>query len=104
LEGHFTPYIESLLRNSVLVYIWYCYLQETKDYILTFRKSDNLKVIDYSNSDFSVCIDNKKSTSCYIFILTRGSISCKSAKQSIITSSTMQAEFMACYEANGQAV
>jgi hypothetical protein len=28
------------------------YLQGTKNYMLTFRKSDNLEVIDYSDSDF----------------------------------------------------
>jgi hypothetical protein len=51
------------------------YLQGTKDYIFTFRKSDNLEVIGYSDSDFSDCVDNKKSTLCYIFILAGGPIS-----------------------------
>jgi hypothetical protein len=80
------------------------YLQGTKNYMLTFRKSDNLEVIGYSVSDFSGCVDSKKSTSYYIFMLAAGLISWKSAKQSITASSTMQAEFMACYEATGQAV
>jgi hypothetical protein len=39
------------------------YLQGTKNYMLTFRKSDNLEVIGYSDSDFSGCVDSKKSTS-----------------------------------------
>jgi hypothetical protein len=39
------------------------YLQGTKNYILTFRKSDNFEVIGYSDSDFSGCVDSKKSTS-----------------------------------------
>jgi hypothetical protein len=72
--------------------------------MLTFRKTDNLEVIDYSDSDFSGCVDGKKSTLGYIFMLAGGSISWKSAKQSIIASCTMQAEFVACYEAIGQAV
>jgi Reverse transcriptase (RNA-dependent DNA polymerase) len=80
------------------------YLQGTKNYMLTFRKSDNLEVIGYSDSDFSGCVDSKKSTSGYIFMLAGGPISWKSAKQSITASSTMQAEFVACYEATGQAV
>jgi hypothetical protein len=39
-----------------------------------------------------------------IFTLAEGSISWKSTKQSVTASSTMQAEFLACYEATGQAV
>jgi hypothetical protein len=72
--------------------------------MLTFRKSDNLEVIGYSDSDFSGCVDNKKSTSGYIFMLAGGPISWKSTKQSITASSTMQAEFVACYETTSQAV
>jgi hypothetical protein len=44
------------------------YLQGTKNYIFTFRKSDNLEVIGYSDSDFFDYVDNKKSTSAYIFM------------------------------------
>jgi Reverse transcriptase (RNA-dependent DNA polymerase) len=80
------------------------YLQRTKNYMLTFRKSDNLEVIGYSDSDFFGCVDSKKSTSSYIFMLVGGPISWKSAKQSITAASTMQVEFVACYEATGQAV
>jgi hypothetical protein len=57
-----------------------CYLQETKNYILTFRKLGNLKIIGYSDSDFSGCVDSKKFTSCYIFMFVGGLISWKSAK------------------------
>ena len=39
-----------------------------------------------------------------MFTLAGGAISWKSWKQSIVTSSTMYAEFIACYEATGQAI
>jgi hypothetical protein len=55
------------------------YLQGTKNYMLTFRKPDNFEVIGYSDSDFSNCINNKKFTSGYIFMLEGGPISSKSA-------------------------
>ncbi|XP_035844178.1 secreted RxLR effector protein 161-like [Helianthus annuus] len=45
------------------------YLQGTKDYKLTYRRTDNLEVVGYSDSDFAKCKDNKKSTSGYIFML-----------------------------------
>ena len=75
------------------------YLQGTKDYMLTFRRSDQLEVIGYSDSDFAGCVDSRKSTFGYLFLLGEGAISWKSAKQSVIASSTMEAEFVACYEA-----
>ena len=75
------------------------YLQGTKDYMLTFRRSDQLKVIGYSDLDFAGCVDSRKSTFGYLFLLGEGKISRKSTKQYVIASSTMEAEFVACYEA-----
>ena len=79
------------------------YIQGTKDLMLTYKRSDNLEVIGYLDADFAGCVDTKKSTSGYIFTLAGGAISWKSSKQTITASSTMQAEFVACYEATGQA-
>jgi hypothetical protein len=75
------------------------YLQRTKNYMLTYRRSDKLEVIGYTDSDFTGCVDRLKSTSDYIFMLAGGAISWRSAKQSMIASSTMAAEFIACFEA-----
>jgi hypothetical protein len=76
------------------------YLQGTKGLMLTYRRSDDLQIVGYSDSDYAG--DDRKSTSGYIFTLTQGAISWKSSKQTIVTaSSTMYAEFIACYEASG---
>ncbi|XP_042979895.1 secreted RxLR effector protein 161-like [Carya illinoinensis] len=75
------------------------YLQGTKDYQLTFRRTNNLEVTGYSDSDFAGCSDSRKSTSRYVFLLAGGAISWKSMKQTITASSTMEAEFVACFEA-----
>jgi hypothetical protein len=48
------------------------YLQGTKDYGLTFRPIDHLEVVGYSNSDFAGCVDSRKSTLGYIFVLAGG--------------------------------
>ena len=74
------------------------YLQGTKDYMLTFKRSNNLDIIDYSDSDFAGCFDNRKSTFGYLFMLVGGAISWKSSKQTIIATSIMEAEFVACFE------
>ncbi|XP_068644654.1 secreted RxLR effector protein 161-like [Aristolochia californica] len=51
------------------------YLQGTKDYMLMYRRTDNLEVIGYSDFDFVGCIDSRKSTSRYIFLMASGAIS-----------------------------
>ncbi|XP_075077048.1 secreted RxLR effector protein 161-like [Nicotiana tabacum] len=80
------------------------YFQGTKDYKLTYKYSDSLEVIGYSDSDLGGCKDTGKSTSGYIFLLVGGVVSWRSVKQTIIATSTMEAEFIACYEATSQAL
>ncbi|RVW76784.1 Retrovirus-related Pol polyprotein from transposon TNT 1-94 [Vitis vinifera] len=80
------------------------YLQRTKEYMLTYRRLDQLELIGYSDSDFVGCQDSRRSTSGYIYLLAGGAISWRSAKQTLVTSSTMEAEFVACYEASNQGI
>jgi hypothetical protein len=49
----------------------------------------NFEVISYFDFDFFGCVDSKKFTFGYIFMLIGGSISLKSVKQFITASSTM---------------
>jgi hypothetical protein len=76
------------------------YLQGTKGFMLSYNKTDSLEIVGFSDSDYAG--DERKSTSGYIFTLAGGAISWKSSKQTLVTSSTMYAEFVACYEASGQ--
>ncbi|XP_059310975.1 secreted RxLR effector protein 161-like [Lycium ferocissimum] len=75
------------------------YLKGTKDYMLTYRRSNSLEVIGYSDSDHGGCVDTRKSTFGYLFLLPEGAISWKSAKKSVIATSTMEAKFVASFEA-----
>ncbi|KAL5851084.1 hypothetical protein ACOSQ3_006202 [Xanthoceras sorbifolium] len=50
------------------------YLQRTKDYMLMYRRTDNLEVIGYLDSDFAGCVDSRKSTSGYIFMMFSGEV------------------------------
>ena len=61
-------------------------------------------MVGYSDSDFAGCVDSRKSTFGYVFLLDGGAISWKSGKQSIIATSTMEAEFVACFEATIQSL
>ena len=79
------------------------YLEGTKNHMLTYRKSYHLEVIGYTDLDFAGCVDTKKSTFGYVYLVARGAISWISGKQSAIAASTMEAEFVACFEATVQA-
>jgi hypothetical protein len=70
--------------------------------MLTYERSDSLEIVDYSDLDFVGCLDTNRSTLGYVFKLAGGAISWSSSKQTAMTSSTMYAEFVACYEAVGQ--
>ena len=67
-------------------------------------KSDQLDIIGYSDSDFARCQDSRRSTSSYIYMLVGGAISWKSAKHTLIASSTMATEFIACFEASNHGI
>ena len=48
------------------------YLQDTKDLIWTYWRFDALGVVGFNDSYYADCIDDKKSTSGYIFMMTKG--------------------------------
>ena len=51
------------------------YLQGTKDLMLTYRCTDTLEVVGFSVYDYTSCRDDKKFTSCYIFMMAEGVVS-----------------------------
>src|ERR1044072_5624466 len=80
------------------------YLQGTKNFMLMYKRTDVLEVIGYSDSDYAGCIDTRKSTSSYVFMLAGGAVSWRSAKQTLTATSTMEAEFVSCFEATSHGV
>ncbi|KAG8503161.1 hypothetical protein CXB51_000952 [Gossypium anomalum] len=77
------------------------YLQRIKNYMLTYKRSDLLEVIGYSDSNFAGYQDSRKSTLGYIYLLAGGVISWKSVKQTLIHMAT---KFVACYEASNHGI
>ncbi|XP_068504684.1 uncharacterized protein [Phaseolus vulgaris] len=55
------------------------------------------------DSDFARCMETRKSTFGYVYLLAGGAISWKSVKQLVIVASTMEVEFVACFVATIQA-
>ena len=72
--------------------------------MLTYRRTDTLGVVGFSDSDYVGYVDDKNSSSVYIFMVAEGAVSWKSVKQTITASSTMEAEYVACYEATCHAI
>ncbi|XP_050133151.1 secreted RxLR effector protein 161-like [Malus sylvestris] len=79
------------------------YLQRTKGFLLVYGKNNILEVVGFTDSDLAGDLDERKSIGGYVFMLTGGAISWKSAKQTIVSTSTMEAEFIACFEGMKQA-
>ena len=80
------------------------YLQGTKDLMLTYWHTDTFEEVGFRDSDFEGYMDDKKSTSGYIFIMAKGVASWKSVKQTLTASSTMEVEYVVCYEATCHAI
>ena len=78
--------------------------QGTKDYMLMYRRTDNLEVISYFYLDYVSYIDSRTSTSGYVFMLISGDVSWRSTKQTLIATSTMEAEFVSCFKATSHEV
>ena len=71
------------------------YLKGIVDYSLCYQGGD-LRLIGYTDTDWGGDLDDRKSTLGYVFLLSRGSISWSSKKQTCTTLSTMEAKYVAC--------
>jgi hypothetical protein len=71
------------------------YLQGTKNMGLCFGLED-LKIAGYTDTDFAGDIDDRKSTSGYIFLFGGTVVSWLSKKQNCVAKSTMEAKYILC--------
>jgi hypothetical protein len=73
------------------------YLKGTLNYGMLYKANDseNLCLIGWSDSDYAGDLDDRKSTTGYLYMLGSGAISWSSKKQPIVTLSTTEAEFIA---------
>ncbi len=64
----------------------------------------DLQLDSYTNSDFQLDIDDRKSTYGFVFICNGSAVSWKSSKQSTTADSTTEAEYIAASDAAKEAV
>ena len=74
------------------------YLRRTRNYMLVYH-GDEFAPIGYTEYDFQLDANLRKSTSEYVFTLGGAAVSWRSIKQSCIADSTMEAEYVAAKEA-----
>ena len=80
------------------------YLRGTVNYGIFYRRSGNGKLCAYTDSDYAGDVEDRKSTSGYVFLLNSGAFSWCSKKQPIVTLSTTEAEFVAAAVCTCQAI
>ncbi|XP_050888857.1 secreted RxLR effector protein 161-like [Lathyrus oleraceus] len=76
------------------------YLKGTTIHSIMFNMEQNVSsIVGYVDSNYAVDLDDRKSTTEYVFTLAWRPICWKSSIQSIIVMSTIEAEYMVVYEA-----
>ncbi|XP_033510051.1 secreted RxLR effector protein 161-like [Nicotiana tomentosiformis] len=80
------------------------YLKGTADYAFCYQGCKDLRLVGYSDADHGGDLDERKSTSGYIFLLSDGAISWSSKKKSCVSLSTMEAEYVALASAAQEVV
>eukprot|EP00253_Pinus_taeda_P029123 PITA_29123 len=80
------------------------YVRGTKSFGILYNVSEYSDLVGYTDSDWVGSIDDRKSTSGYVFHMGSGAISWASKKQSIVALSIAEAEYVAATSAACQAV
>ncbi|GJU07227.1 putative retrotransposon protein [Tanacetum coccineum] len=82
------------------------YLRNTKDMFLVYRGDikRELRVSCYTDGGYLTDADDLKSQTGYVFVLNGGVVDWKSDKQSIFATSSIEAKYIAAYDASKKAV
>ena len=71
-----------------------CYIKRTISYGLLYTRCDDFQLISYTGSDWAGDVDERKSTTGYVFFLDNTIFSWSSKKQAIVIFSTCEAEYV----------
>jgi hypothetical protein len=80
------------------------YLQGSLHYGILYARNSECVLQGWSDSDYAGDLDDRKSTTGYVFMYGNGAVSWSSKKQAIVTLSTTEAEFVAAASCACQAV
>jgi hypothetical protein len=71
------------------------YVKGTANCGLKYEAEDDLQISVFTDSDWATDVDDRKSTSGYVGFIGRSPVSWKSSKQKSVSTSTMEAEYVA---------
>lgn len=80
------------------------YVKGTTNYGISYTTGGNDVITGYCDADWAGDISDRKSTSGYMFILAGGPVSWKSKKQTCVSLSTAEAEYVALASASQEAI
>ena len=72
-----------------------CYLKGTMNYRISYKKEESNDCVGFSDADRAEDINDRKSTSGYLFQISGGAVSWRSKKQECVALSTAEAEYVA---------
>ena len=81
-----------------------CYLAGTVDFGLDYRRSDGIRLVGFTDSDWAGSVADRKSTSGCCFSLGSAAVSWFSRKQKSVALSSAEAEYMAASQASCEAL
>ena len=68
------------------------YLKGTLDYGILYQKQESNKCVGFSDADWARDVNDRKSTSGYLFQISGGAVSWRSKKQECVALSTAEAD------------
>ena len=83
------------------------YLKQTSTAGITYSKrpdNEDLTLSGYTDADWAMDVDDRKSTTGYVFFLANGAVTWNSRKQCTVALSSMEAEYMAITEGAKEAI
>ena len=80
------------------------YLKGTTDFGIFYKKGGDEELVAYTDSDYAGDLEDRKSTSGYVFLLSSGAVSWTSKKQPVVSLYTTEAEFIAAASCACQAI
>ena len=80
------------------------YLHATKHYRITYSSAKNLNIYGFADANWGGCLDSRRSTTGYLFLINNGAVSWTSHRQSTVALSTMEAEYMSLSDASREAI
>ena len=79
------------------------YLKKTQDYVISYKRGCN-RLTGFCDADWGGDLDDRRSTTGFVFMLNGGPITWQSRSQTSVALSTLEAEYMAMAEATKEGI